>query len=400
MKKIIEKNEALLYIGAWTSKLGNIIFDYANSVSIVMISSRKPWVLVLYQNTETVVQIIFNLIGGVKADNCNRKKLVIITDLLSAVTCFVLSVFLETGIMAQVMIVANALLAFLYAFNSPTYKSLVKEVIKLDRIGLYNSVSNMGIEIVGILGPIVGLGLVNIIGARVALIFDGLTFLFSAILEIQLKQITSSSVGGGSNKSIIKEIIVGIKYLVSEKNVFFMIIISAAVNFFLAGYNMLIPYTDKMFYGSYSNFYGKILTVEAVGGIIGSLLCVKIPFEIKDKVANAILPLFFTGLSLIVFPFIVKLDIELLSLIPFFFFGLSLTSYNIQFISYVQTAVDECYLGRVFSIIFTVAVMFMPIGGLVLSLLLDVYSADSFFVVGVGIVFLSIMGRVLYKSII
>ena len=247
MKKIIKKNEALLYLGAWTSKLGNIIFDYANSVSIVMIASHKPWLLVLYQNAETIVQVVFNLVGGAKADHCNRKKLVIVTDLLSAATCFALCVFLETSIMAQVMIVANAMLAFLYAFNSPTYKAMVKEVIKLDRISLYNSVSNIGIEIIGILGPIVGLGLVNIIGARAALIFDGLTFLFSALLEVQLKQITGSSEERKSDKSIIKEIIAGIKYLVSEKDVFFMIIISATVNFFLAGYNMLIPYTDKMF---------------------------------------------------------------------------------------------------------------------------------------------------------
>ena len=29
------KNESLLWFGKWTSKLGNIVFDYANSVSIV-----------------------------------------------------------------------------------------------------------------------------------------------------------------------------------------------------------------------------------------------------------------------------------------------------------------------------------------------------------------------------
>ena len=62
------KNEALLWFGKWTSKLGNIVFDYANSVSIVGAFSRAPWVLALYQSSETVIQIVFNLIGGAKAD--------------------------------------------------------------------------------------------------------------------------------------------------------------------------------------------------------------------------------------------------------------------------------------------------------------------------------------------
>ena len=55
------KNEALLWFGKWTSKLGNIVFDYANSVSIVGAFSHAPWVLALYQSSETVIQIVFNL---------------------------------------------------------------------------------------------------------------------------------------------------------------------------------------------------------------------------------------------------------------------------------------------------------------------------------------------------
>ena len=35
MKKL-EKNEVLLWFGSWTSKIGNIVFDYANSMSIVV----------------------------------------------------------------------------------------------------------------------------------------------------------------------------------------------------------------------------------------------------------------------------------------------------------------------------------------------------------------------------
>ena len=69
------KNEALLWFGKWTSKLGNIVFDYANSVSIVGAFSRAPWVLALYQSSETVIQIVFNLIGGAKADSGSRKKI-------------------------------------------------------------------------------------------------------------------------------------------------------------------------------------------------------------------------------------------------------------------------------------------------------------------------------------
>ena len=49
MKKL-EKNEVLLWFGSWTSKIGNIVFDYANSMSIVSSFSGKTWILALYQS--------------------------------------------------------------------------------------------------------------------------------------------------------------------------------------------------------------------------------------------------------------------------------------------------------------------------------------------------------------
>ena len=59
MKKL-EKNEVLLWFGSWTSKIGNIVFDYANSMSTVSSFSGKTWILALYQSSETIIQIIFN----------------------------------------------------------------------------------------------------------------------------------------------------------------------------------------------------------------------------------------------------------------------------------------------------------------------------------------------------
>ena len=59
MEKGIKKNEALLWLGSWTSRFGNIVFDYANSISIVSFFAGKPIVLALYQSSETIIQIIF-----------------------------------------------------------------------------------------------------------------------------------------------------------------------------------------------------------------------------------------------------------------------------------------------------------------------------------------------------
>ena len=199
------KNEALLWFGKWTSKLGNIVFDYANSVSIVGAFSHAPWVLALYQSSETVIQIVFNLIGGAKADSGSRKKILIVTDVLSAAICLAVSFFVASPRMAEVVIAANALLAVVYAFNSPTYRSIVREMVDGERIGMYNSVSNGGGEVIKIAGPMAGMLLVRWIGVRGALLFDALTFLLSAVSEMLLMPISGVQKKPKEKKNIFRD---------------------------------------------------------------------------------------------------------------------------------------------------------------------------------------------------
>ena len=85
-------------------------------------------------------------------------------------------------------------------------------------------------------------------------------------------------------------------------------------------------------------------------------------------------------------------------LVPFLLSGTALTVFNIQFMSYVQLRADEAYLGRVFSIIFTVAVLFMPVGSFVFSFLLDTSSPAGFAVVGGGIMLRAAAGLAAFRK--
>ena len=392
-EKKLWKNEALLWFGGLTSKFGNIIFDYANSISIVGAFTSKPWILALYQSSETIIQIIFNLIGGAKADKGNRKKIVIITDLLSALICGGLSFWVDSGYMAQVMVMANALLALVYAFNSPTYKSMVREVIERERIGFFNSVAHAGSEIIRVGGPIVGVGLVKVIGVRGALIFDACTFVLSALAEFHLTKVIDASDVKKGRQSVFADIAEGVQYLCKEKQILFLVILSSLVNFFLAGYNLLLPYTDVIFDGFGKNFYSRALAIEADGGIISSALCAKKINKYKNNISMLILFLAGTGAALILEPPVALLKNYYICLVPFALFGMMLTALNIQFMSYVQIVVDENYLGRVVSIIFTVAVLFMPVGSFVFSLFINPDNVNSFYLVGGGIAGVALIAK-------
>lgn len=64
--KIITSNE--------TSRLGNSVFDYVNQMIISQLFPKTPLYLGIYQSSEQVIGIIFNLFDGAFADEHNRKK--------------------------------------------------------------------------------------------------------------------------------------------------------------------------------------------------------------------------------------------------------------------------------------------------------------------------------------
>lgn len=85
--KQTKKNEILLLLGKWTSKMGDILFDYINSISIVSSYTQAPIVLALYQSGETIVNVFFNIMGGALADRGTKKNILVITDFISGLCC-------------------------------------------------------------------------------------------------------------------------------------------------------------------------------------------------------------------------------------------------------------------------------------------------------------------------
>lgn len=78
-------------------------------------------------------------------------------------------------------------------------------------------------------------------------------------------------------------------------------------------------------------------------------------------------------------------------------FSLFLSIFNIQFFSIVQRDVDNEFLGRVFGIIFTVAILFMPLGTVFFSVVLNPNNTFNFFIIGVSIMILSLIFSTLLK---
>ena len=395
-KKI--KNISYLVTSKGVSKIGDIMFDFANNTFLAGLNPTSLSLVAIYQSLEKVIGVLFNLFGGVIADSFKRKKIIIGTNFLSGIACIVLSLISKEQWLVYAIVITNVILAFMSAFSGPSYKAFTKEVVKEDSISKLNSLLETTSTVIKVTIPMVAIFLYNILGVRGVLLLDGLSFLMAALLilfvtpvneEVDTKEEMTIS-------GVFNDLKVGFKYVYSHKPIFIIIILSALVNFVLAAYNLLLPYSSQMFEGISDRLYGSFLTAQAIGGFLGSILSGFVNRSLSSRrlllfsacsglMLMLTAPLYFIFHNLIILIFSPAL------------FSLFLSIFNIQFFSIVQRDVDNEFLGRVFGIIFTVAILFMPLGTVFFSVVLNPNNTFNLFIIGVSITILSLIFSTLLK---
>ncbi|EGQ2738175.1 MFS transporter, partial [Staphylococcus pseudintermedius] len=69
------KNVSYLITSKGISKIGDILFDFANNTFLASLNPTSLSMVAIYQSLESVIGVLFNLYGGVIADNFKRKKI-------------------------------------------------------------------------------------------------------------------------------------------------------------------------------------------------------------------------------------------------------------------------------------------------------------------------------------
>ena len=374
------------------------MFDFANNTFLAGLNPTSLSLVAIYQSLESVIGVLFSLLGGAIADSFKRKKIIITTNIICGFACIIISFISQEQWLVYSIILTNIILAFMSAFSGPSYKAFTKEIVKKDSISQLNSFLETTSTVIKVTVPIIAIFLYKLLGIHGVLLLDGLSFLIAASLiffitpvneEVETKEIMTI-------RGIFDDLKIGFTYVYSHKQILIIIALSALVNFFLAAYNLLLPYSNQMFGSISSGLYGTFLTAEAIGGFIGAILSGFINKSLSSK--RLMLFLAYSGLMLmLVAPlYYMFRNVIILAFSPALF-SLFLSIFNIQFFSIVQRDVDNEFLGRVFGIIFTVAILFMPLGTVFFSVVLNPNNTFNLFIIGVSITILSLIFSTLLK---
>ena len=365
------------------NKIGNMLYDYGNSVWLASMGTIGQTVLGMYQISELVTSILVNPFGGVISDRFSRRRILMATDLVCGILCLAISFIRNDSWMIGALIGANIVQAIAFAFSRPANKAIITELVEKDELVLYNSRLELVLQVVSVSSPVLSFLVLQFASLRITLVLDALSFFLAFGLVALLPKKEEKTFGEKklTFKVIFFDIKEGVHYIVKQKEIFFLLVMASSVNFFFAAFNYLLPFSNQLY--GVQGAYATILTMGAIGSIVGALLASKI----KASMEMLLFLLALTGLGVMIMGFTLP---PYLTFSGNFVCELFMTIFNIHFFTQVQTKVEGEYLGRVLSSIYTLAILFMPIATGLMTWLPSVH-LYSFLIIGLGVVALSFL---------
>ncbi len=372
------------------NKIGNMLYDYGNSVWLASMGTIGQTVLGMYQISELVTSILVNPFGGVISDRFSRRRILMMTDLVCGILCLAISFIRNDSWMIGALIFANIVQAIAFAFSRTANKAIITEVVEKDEIVIYNSRLELVLQVVGVSSPVLSFLVLQFASLHMTLLLDSLTFFIAFVLVAFLPKKEEKTLGEKklTFKVIFSDIKEGVHYIMKQKEIFFLLVMASSVNFFFAAFNYLLPFSNQLY--GVQGAYATILTMGAIGSIVGALLASKI----KASMEMLLFLLALTGLGVMIMGF------PLPSYLAFsgnFICELFMTIFNIHFFTQVQTNVESEFLGRVLSTIFTLAILFMPIAKGFMTFLPSVH-LSSFLIIGSGVIILSCISFIYVRT--
>jgi len=264
------RNFSLMWSGQLVSTIGSALTSLAASIMVYRQTGGSALSVGLMLMATAAPSLLVGLVAGVFVDRYDRRRIMIIADLLRAVLVFLIPFLVPGSIIWLYVIVMIS--SAIGQFFDPAYESVLPEVAPDEELAAANSlvaISSFG-------STAIGFAAAGLIAARYPIAYafylDAISFLISAccILFLRVRKIETSE--ETSVRVVVSNLKSGINYLVKSPALrsIFLLAIPVAISFGLAN-SLLLPFATRALNATTFE-YGLQEGLTSVGFVIASLI--------------------------------------------------------------------------------------------------------------------------------
>ena len=389
-KAFTYRDYRLLWAGAFTSSVGTWMQTVAQNWLILTLTG-SPFYLGLCAFLSEAPFLLFSLFGGVLADRVDRRRILLVSQLLQLASAFLLAAVVALSWVQVWMILALALVVGLaQSIGGPAYQALVPTLVEREDLPNAVALNSIQFNLARVIGPVLGGWAFYALGAAACFALNGLSFL--AVIAALLALRSGALSGPPETGPVLDSLKAGLEAVRGSGPLRGLVGLAFISSFCALPLVTFLPVFAKDVFGRDAKGYSELLAAFGLGAVVGALTVAGLHgLKRRGLVGVSMLTVF--GVLMIGFA---ASRSEGLSLAILFFAGAAMVSVFATFMTLVQTNVEESMRGRVVSVYSLAFRGAMPLGNLAAGILAAAITAP-WVLVGNGVVLILFGGIVLLR---
>ena len=268
------RNYRIFWIGAFLSNCGTWMQAVAQGWLVLQLTNSPFW-LGLDAFMATAPGFVLTLLGGVFADIIDRRRLLIVTQIIAGTAALALGVLISTGAVNRWIVLGFSFLTgSCMALASPSYLAMTYDLVGREDVANAVALNSTQFQLSRVVGPtLAGFGF-RLFGLAGCFYVNGLSFIavVTALIMVRLdRQVATSGSSMHQRHSLWHNLLEGVSYVRNRPRVSSLLLLSAANSFFGAPYFAMVPVYARDIFGLGETGLAWMMGTAGAGALFGAL---------------------------------------------------------------------------------------------------------------------------------
>lgn len=236
----------------------------------------SPALVALVQTATTLPVFLFALPAGAIADIVDRRKLLLLVNMLMAIAAGIMTLLVWSGAMTvELLLLFTFLLGAGAAFIAPAWQAIVPGLVPREALPAAISLNSVGINVSRAIGPALAGALIVSVGLYAPFLVNALSFI-GIVLALWFWRSADSKTGTLPAERLLPAMLAGLRYASHSPPLKRTILRAVTFFIFASAYWAMLPLIARDVLGGGSGLYGLLLGCVGVGAVGGAVALPKL----------------------------------------------------------------------------------------------------------------------------
>jgi predicted MFS family arabinose efflux permease len=381
----------LLWAGAFTSSVGTWMQEVAQNW-LILTMTGSAFLLGLDAFLGDAPFLAFSLFGGVLADRMDRRRILLLSQVVQLSSAFLLAGLIWGGaIHVWIILTLSFVVGFAQSFGGPAYQALVPTLVDKGDLGNAVALNSIQFNLARVIGPVLAGIAFYKLGAAACFGLNGLSFLAVIAALLALKR-GATNKGAGKPEPVLESLKTGLRAVRDARPLRGLIALSFVGSFCAMPLVTFLPVFAREVFHRDAKGYSVLLAAFGIGAVLGAITVAGFGHVRRKGVLAVAMQVAF-GVLMVVF---VLSRSAILSYAILFLAGAALMVVFAMFMTLVQSNVEDHLRGRVVSVYSLAFRGAMPLGNLFAGFLATFLTAPRVLMLD-GLVLVTVGSAVLLR---